>query len=735
MRIRAIVTLSVMLSILIPSGLMGQISQGGVPIQIPRLKSISADDDVIIMPAVDNHQMRDLNNQPDDLRLKPFRFAYSFDLDLTTKNSGNWQTVGNMNVWRLKIRSSDAYSLNLILDRYKLPEDARLFVINENTGEIKGAYTSANNSDSRVLAIEPIEGDELIVQYEEPVKAAFPGEFRIIQVAHDFIGIAKDGLHRPIQISGACNVNINCDIANGTEDMRDATCRIMIEGRELCTGALINNTSLDGIPYVLTACHCIDSETKAQASVFLFNYESPYCSTYNSPSIDGDVSRSISGSSLKSSFDSLDFALVRLNNIPPNTFRPYLLGWNRMNVIPSSTISIHHPWGDIKKIAIDLNPPVTGSFNLASGYLTNGYWNVKTWEYGVTENGSSGAPFLDQGKYLVGSLTGGSASCTSRKNDFFEKFYLSWDYRKEPEKQLKIWLDPNNTAIQKLDGMYLYQDPILLCKPVTNFKDTDTHSLISITSGATNKGYWSGTNTAGYTDFAEKYSFSKNCEVQGITFGIAKSKIYSTNKSIKIQVYSGQDKPETLLYSEEFPLKNLYVDAMNYLQFKTPVKTIGNFFVSFNLSQLEPGDTLAVYMANRKSDKANSFWIKNQNIWTAYTAHNTYGNGSALLTELIACNVDNPTGIEEFKTDLPEARFYPNPMNGTNQLNIQTNAPIDYAKEITVYDLLGKNQNISYSIGDQNHLTLNFKGKIPGIYLVNLEAGGKTIIGKVAYLP
>jgi hypothetical protein len=735
MSIRSIFILSIILYSLLPVGVKAQISQGGVPIQIQKLKSALPDNDLIIMPSVDNKQMRERYNNPDDLQIKPFRFAYSFDVELTTKNSGNWYTVGNMNIWQLKIRSTGAYSINLILDQYKLPENARLFLISEETGNVKGAYTSANNTDSHVLAIEPVEGDELLVQYEEPIHVAFSGEFRITKVAHDFVGITRDGVHRPLGASGACNVNINCDIANGNEELRDAVCRIIIEGRELCTGALINNTSIDGIPYVITACHCIDSDTKAQASIFLFNYESPYCSTYNSPSIDGDVSRSLSGSSLKSSFDSLDFALVHLNTIPPNTYRPYLLGWNRLNKTPISTISIHHPWGDIKKIAIDLNSPVSASFNLSPNYMTNGFWNVKTWEYGVTESGSSGAPFIDQDKHLVGTLTGGAASCTSRKNDFFEKFYLSWDYRKETDKQLKAWLDPNGTLFQDLDGMYLYNDSKLLCKPVTNFKDADTNELIQITSGLTSKGYWSGTNVAGYTDFAEKFSFSKNCEVQGITLGIAKLKIYSTNKNIEIQVYSGADKPQTLLYTEQFPLKNLYVDAMNYFAFKTPVKTSGNFFVSFNISQLAAGDTLAVYMANRKADKTNSFFLKNQNVWTAYTAHNTYGNGSALLTELIACNVDDPNGINDFRTDLPEAKFYPNPLNGSPVLHIQTVDPINCEEEIAVYDLMGKNQNIPYTLNGQNNLVLNFSGKSPGIYLVNLEAGGRNIVGKIAYIP
>jgi len=495
MRIREIIAFIFLISILIPCGLFGQISQGGLPIQFPEpgLKSLKADNDVIVMPAVDNEQMRLKYNQPDDIKLKPFQFAVSFDVNLNTKNSGNWQTVGDVNVWQLKIRSSDAYSINLILDQYILPKDARLFLINEQYGDIKGAYTSVNNSESRILAIEPVQGDELIVQYEEPVNPEFQGEFRIYKIAHDFIGITGDKLHRPLGVSGECNVNINCDIADEVELMRDAVCRIMIEGREFCTGALMNNTGYDGIPYVLTACHCIPTQIKAQTSVFLFNYESPYCSVYNSPPIDGDVSHSISGSSLKSSFDSLDFALVRLDMVPSYPFRPYLLGWNRLAVAPSNSICIHHPWGDIKKYSKDLNPPVTGTFP-GSIYQQNGFWNVKVWEYGVTEPGASGAPFLDQNKYVVGVLTGGAASCTSRKNDFFTKFNLAWDYRKEPDKQLKVWLDPINSAFQKIDGMFLFSNPKLQCKPITNFNNDDTNTLIRISSGLTNKGYWSGSN-------------------------------------------------------------------------------------------------------------------------------------------------------------------------------------------------------------------------------------------------
>jgi len=711
----------------IPGIVKGQISKGGTPIYIQKLKSFVSDD-LVILPPVDNDKLQRTNMlNENQLRLKPLIFAFPFDVSLTPKNSGKWYSAGDVKIWQLRIRSVDAYSLNVIFGKYNLPENAKLFITGTNGSDIKGAYTSANNSDSHVLAVEPLAGDELLIQYEEPTGAAFPGEIEISRVSHDFIGIvAKD--HRPLGISGACNVNVNCDLANGKEDIRDAVCRIFIEGTELCTGTLINNTSLDGTPYLLTAYHCISTEKKANLSVYLFNYESPSC-----VSIDGDVSRSLSGSTLKSSFDSLDFALVRLNNSLPYNYRPYFVGWNKKNVAPPSSFTIHHPWGDIKKIAIDNDIPVTGRYN--ADYLVNGNWKILKWDKGVTESGSSGGGLFDQNKQLIGTLTGGYATCSSPTNDFFEKFALAWDYRKETTKQLKVWLDPTNSNVEKLDGL-LPNSGKTLCSPATNFKDNDTYSATQISNGIIKKGYFTGTNLSGFTDFAEQFKFSKNCEVQGVTLGIAKVKTNPlfAQSFITVQVYAGTDKPTTLLYSEKFDIKKFYSDAMNYLPFQKSVKISGTFFITYNIQDLNQGDTIAVYMANRKSDTTNSFYLKNSSGWLTYNSQNNYGNGSALLTELIACNVDSPTTIDSIENG-SLAKFYPNPLNGNAYLTVRTVSQIDSPESTVVYDILGKEQNISNSLKGPNELLLNFAGKRPGFYFVHIEAGGRQIVGKIAYIP
>lgn len=721
------IVITALLLLLLQGNALGQLSQGGTPVQVVKLKSLVTDD-VIVLPKVDNEQLRQGSmDEPQQTGLKSLHFAQPFDVSLNLTNSGQWYDAGPLKVWQLTIRSTGAYSLNVIFGKFHLPGEARLFVIGAKSGIVKGAYTSENNSSSKVLAVEPVAGDELLIQYEEPAGVAFPGELDISRISHDFMGVGTADDHRPLGLSGSCNVNVNCDMANGTESIRDAVCRIIIEGKEICTGTLVSNTSNDGTPYMLTAYHCINSERQANLSVFLFNYESPTCK-----SIDGDVSHSLSGSSLKAAFDSLDFALLRLTNTIPYAFRPYMAGWNRKNQAPSSSKTINHPVGDIKKIATDKDIAATSSYS--SDYRANSFWKILRWDTGVTESGSSGGPLFDQNNLLVGTLTGGAATCSVPTNDYFSKFALAWETRKETSKQLKPWLDPSGTNATTLAGRYLYTKE-QFCQPVTNFRNEDTYTLKRIPKAGIVKQYYSGTNNSGYTEFAEQYSFAKSCEIEGVSLGIAIAKTnasYATSM-LSVNVYEGINKPDSLVYSQDFDMKKFYPDAMNYLAFTAPVSTSGNFFISYNISKLHSGDTLAVYMADRINSATNSFFLKNASGWTTYNTQNTAGNGSALLTELVACNINNPTNIDSFDNE-SMAAFYPNPVVGTALLSVISRDDIDTNQRVEVFDLLGKEQNIPVAYKSAKELSLNFSGKRPGIYFVHIKAGGHTIVGKIAYI-
>ena len=78
---------------------------------------------------------------------------------------------------------------------------------------------------------------------------------------------------------------------------------------------------------------------------------------------------------------------------------------------------------------------------------------VADWETGTTEGGSSGSALFDENLRVIGQLHGGDAACNNNAQDYYGKFAVSWDSLSANNRQLKHWLDPNNTGIEVMDGM------------------------------------------------------------------------------------------------------------------------------------------------------------------------------------------------------------------------------------------------------------------------------------------
>jgi len=710
--------------------LFAQVEQEGNPMILNQLKSGREKINWFKTPALSNEKyFRESNSTDSDNHLKPLKFAHSFSVSLSTENSGTWIEQEGYRIWTIGVESEGAYSINLIFSKYKLPNGARLFIYNEDKSDVIGAFTSKNNQESGMLATMPVAGDKIIVQYEEPCDCDFQGELEISKISHDFLGIklkSKDS-RRPLGQSGSCNVDINCDLAKNYKDAKNSVCRIYIDGSELCSGTLLNNTSINKKPYVLSARHCIENSYQAQVSVFLFNYESPYCNP-----IDGDDSHSISGSTLKASLDSLDFSLVELSIQPPNYYRPYYAGWDISGDVTTNTYSIHHPLGDIKKIAIDNDAPTTDTYN--SGYVKSAFWLVGKWENGVTEIGSSGGPLFDAQSRVIGTLTGGAAICTNPVKDYFEKLSKSWNYKSDQTKQLKAWLDPINSGEKKIVGYNPYSGESK-CKVLTNLLSTDKQGLFLITETIPTDGYWSGTNTKDYKEFAEKFVGIKSCNIQGVSMGIAKKYRSSeaTDQKITVKVYDGNDTPTTLLHSQEFVINSMVDDAMNYFAFNKQVSTTGNFFISYSLNLLNVTDTFAVYNAKRELAD-NTFFLKNSLGWKDYKTTKSTSSGTALVMEVVACNVIYVHSQRDILYNENSLSVFPNPIAINAEFTVRTNFDIHNSTIIRVYDLLGKDTPYRLTSIEKNSIKLMLEEKRAGIYFVVVENEGKRYTEKISII-
>ena len=688
-----------------------QLSQGGLPIEIKKQKSaVASEYTELLVPA--EVLLRNARAEAAADRLKPFRFAHAIPVGFSLENSGNWFVQDHYRIWQLKVRSEGAKTLNLVFDKYRLPAGAKLFLFSEAQDDLLGAFTSNNNQADLKFATSPVLGDKLIVQYEEPLDAAFPGELVIRSVNHDFVGIKISGdARRPLgKESGACNVNINCDYLEAYRQAGNSVCRLMVNGEDLCSGTLMNNTNRDGTPYIYTAAHCVPDAVAASLSVFLFNYESPYCGN-----IDGEINHSISGSLFRAGSDSLDFSLLELSTPPPASFRPYYAGWSKEAVAPKSAVSIHHPLGDIKKIAVDRNPSTIRSYT--SAYVKNSFILVSNWEEGTTEKGSSGGPLINQDMRVVGSLTGGDASCPKPINDFYSWLGKSWDYYPVASKQLKAWLDPENTGVTVLDGLNPYGGSEQ-CGAFTNFGDEDTHENLAIDDQPDLKGYWGGTNSYGFTAFAEQFSFESDCEITGVNLGIAK--VYVENpasfSTVYIEVYSGNSTPEVRLYTQAYRLRDFTEGVMNSFEFTYPVHTNGKFFIVCSIEEVDAPDSFALYLGTR-SEKRNSFFIKDGGEWYSYNEKSGTTEGSSVLMEALLCGMDTTSIAPPLKK--LEVRAYPNPAYSGEKLNVWFEETV-HPSAVEVYDLSGRPVNVPYEQTSDNRIMFDFSSKRSGLYFITL---------------
>ena len=83
---------------------------------------------------------------------------------------------------------------------------------------------------------------------------------------------------------------------------------------------------------------------------------------------------------------------------------------------------------------------------------TANHWRV-IWSAGITENGSSGSPLINNYRRVIGQLHGGYANCNNVDSaDWYGKFSVSWHNSTNPKRRLSDWLDPNNTCVTVLDG-------------------------------------------------------------------------------------------------------------------------------------------------------------------------------------------------------------------------------------------------------------------------------------------
>jgi len=386
---------------------------------------------------------------------EPLRFGKRHKVAMSPKTHGTWERLPNDDrIWRITFTSVDAYSLNFLFSKFKMPEGAEFYAYNADKSDVRGAFTAQNNKSDGVFAITPINGETVTLEYFEPAAVRGQGLIEISHVVHAYRNLhdtMAEILEKDYGDSGACNNDVICSESAGWEDQIRSVALVIVNGNRSCSGAMVNNVGQDGTPYFLSANHCGTNINNTWS--FVFNYDSPTCL-----GPDGDLSQSITGGLLRASYGPSDFSLAELSLPPPSSYAVYYAGWNKLNEAATSSTGIHHPAGDVKKISFNDNEVYEGEWGAGNTPIEGGdHWIVDNWEDGTTEVGSSGSPLFDQNKLIIGQLHGGGASCSNVVYDSYGKFYSSWQGGGTPNTRLADWLGDGQDT---LHGAYFIEPPL-----------------------------------------------------------------------------------------------------------------------------------------------------------------------------------------------------------------------------------------------------------------------------------
>jgi len=451
---------SMMLLVAINNTTIAQISQGGIPPSF-LYPAINAEIDVqnFRSPDMDLIHQEDVENRELGY-LKPYRMGVSVPVNLSIEDAGTWTTLPDGGkIWRIKLASEGALALGVYYDDFWLPSGGELYLYNEGRDHVIGAFTEENNNPECIFANQLVEGEVVTLEYYQPADQEILPNLSISEISYNYRGVHIEQSNRGG--SAWCMINIICSPEG--DDWQDEKKGVVKQymkigwGYYLCSGTLINNTSLDKTPYVLTAWHCGEDATVADMNqwVFYFNYESSTCSGNWGPS---GNSQTGCAKRAEGSFDlGSDFLLLELNQMVLPSYSPYFNGWDRRNTPADSGVGIHHPQGDIKKISTFDGQATSSQWN-NNGVLSHWrvWWAETAHGTSITEGGSSGSPLFNQDGRVVGDLSGGPPDdCQNPLYSLYGKVSFSWDQvGTVASQQLKPWLDPENSGVETWDGMY-----------------------------------------------------------------------------------------------------------------------------------------------------------------------------------------------------------------------------------------------------------------------------------------
>ena len=338
-------------------------------------------------------------------------------------------------LWLWGVEVPGAFALRLRLTGLALPPGARVRVAGERPGSAAEVDVSAAAPGGELFT-PSVEGARAWLEVELPGGVQARGRL-----------LAVTGVVELVRFDAAlpagteCFVNGECAGAGsfpGLEAVRKAVARLrfVVGGSAyLCSGSLIADVPLSGAPYLLTANHCLSTQSAASSLEATFDYRYTACGTTAAPSL-GSLPRTV-GATLLTTSAASDFTLLRLSQAPSG--QRAFLGWDSSSSAVASGTNLFrlaHPSGGPQTFSRSrVDVPAGTCYGMPTSHFV-----YQARLEGSTTGGSSGSPVVTASGTVVGQLTGPCGVNTSDPCDFVNSTVDGAFWRTYP--LIQPWLAP-----------------------------------------------------------------------------------------------------------------------------------------------------------------------------------------------------------------------------------------------------------------------------------------------------
>ena len=372
----------------------------------------------------------------------PELFALPLPVDADLARDGEWQLQGETLSWRHDIVVAGAKALAMEAGVLQLPAGARLSI---------GSQSWQGPQTLRHVFTQHQPGTRLQLSATMPRALSAGFVLQVVAVQAAFRNPYEPATAVSAKAGDSCTVNFACAATGAVQQWGGSVVALVVLNSATCTGTLMNNTSGDGRPYLLTAKHCYTATgstdpVRAAASLRMAWNAVAGCGstlvsawTSGAPVSEGAIHRAEYG----------DTWLVELASRPSEAVLPWYAGFDAGDQIPTGQIvGMHNGLARQRQLLSTSGLPRRTRVAGCLGGIDLLGWGFSP-QQGGAEAGSSGSGLFDLEGHLIGTLSTGSSCDVGAPQVTYARLAQAWSGDGSSSGSLRPWLDPlgSGTAV------------------------------------------------------------------------------------------------------------------------------------------------------------------------------------------------------------------------------------------------------------------------------------------------